>query len=97
MAFSLSNPKMQESAPPAKLAEIWSSLEAKNGAFQKILSVKNAGDATVVVAFADRAETFSVCVDDLGKVCGFHIVSSTNRSGLNASEPQLDFERQEGP
>jgi Protein of unknown function (DUF3887) len=96
-ACGLSDAKMQASAPPAKLAQLWTSLEAENGAFNRIISVKNEGDATVVVAFADKSVTFSVCVDGLAKVCGFHIVGATKRSGLDTPEPQLDFERQDSP
>lgn len=96
-AFALADAKMQEAAPTAKLAKIWTALETENGGFDRITSVKNDGDATVVAAFADRSVTLSVCVDALGKVCGFHILRASKRSGVDPPEPQLDFERQDGP
>jgi Protein of unknown function (DUF3887) len=95
-AFALSSADMQRTASPKKLAKLWASLEAENGAFHQITSVKIEGDAMVAVAFADKSVTFSVCVDVLGKVCGFHAVNVAKRSGLDV-EPQLDFERQDGP
>ena len=95
-AFALSNAEMQHAAPPATLAKMWTAIEAANGAFQEITSVKNDGDATVVVAFADKSVTFSVCVDAQGKMCGFHILQVGSRSGLS-TEPQLEFERQNAP
>jgi hypothetical protein len=96
-AYALSDAKMQDSVSPAKLDQLWTSLEAENGAFSRIVSVKNEGDATVVAAFANRSVTFGVCVDGVAKVCGFHVVKVTKRSGVDTPEPQLDFERQNGP
>jgi len=70
--------KMLAAMPEAKLAEVWSTIEAQAGAFERVDSVamKDAGDLHVAetnASFARAPLVFRVVLDASGRVAGFFV------------------------
>ncbi|HEY4573343.1 MAG TPA: alpha/beta fold hydrolase [Thermoanaerobaculia bacterium] len=77
---------MRTMAPPEKLSEIWTSLQAQMGPYERRTGVRaqkeGAYDAVLVSTEFQRSTVdFKVVVDSEGKVAGFFIAGSKSRPG----------------
>jgi dienelactone hydrolase len=77
---------MRTMAPPEKLSEIWTSLQAQMGPYERRTGVRTQQQgpyqmALVTVEFQRSTVDFKVLVDDQGKIVGFFIAGSKPRPG----------------
>jgi uncharacterized protein len=78
---------MRNMAPPEKLSEIWTSLQAQMGPYERRTGVRtqqqgNYQIALVTVEFQRSTVDFKVAVDDKGQIAGFFIAGSKPRPGF---------------
>ncbi|PYQ59089.1 MAG: hypothetical protein DMF53_19355 [Acidobacteria bacterium] len=78
---------MRNMAPPEKLSEIWTSLQAQMGPYERRTGVRtqqqgNYQMALVTAEFQRSTVDFKVLVDDNGQIAGFFIVGSKPRPGF---------------
>ncbi|MFL6258631.1 MAG: alpha/beta fold hydrolase [Thermoanaerobaculia bacterium] len=81
---------MRAAAPPEKLSEIWTSLQAQMGPYERRTGVRTQKQgpyemALVTAEFQRSTVDLKVVVDDKGRIAGFFIVGSKPRPG---AEPE---------
>jgi dienelactone hydrolase len=77
---------MQTMAPPEKLSEIWTSLQAQMGPYERRIGVRTQKQdpyemVLVTTEFQRSTVDFKILVDDQGRIAGFFIVGAKPRPG----------------
>src|SRR4051794_10232779 len=83
---------MRGAAPPEKLGDLWTTIQAQMGAYQKQLGVRTEKQgiydvAFVTTQFARTTVDFKVVVDRDGKIAGFFLVPPGQGQGSGAAPP----------
>jgi dienelactone hydrolase len=83
---------MRGAAPPEKLGELWTTMQAQMGTYQKQLGVRTEKQgeydvAFVTTQFARSTVDFKVVVDRDGRIAGFFLVPPGQGQGSGAATP----------
>ncbi len=83
---------MKAAAPPAKLAEIWSSLQTQMGSYKRRVATRRVKEGIydvvlVTTAFERATVDLKVVVDEHGRIAGFFIVPAAQEAAPAPADP----------